>query len=244
MPRPNRKPAKFVVRTISALLPPDRREQILGDLEERFQGTRWGLRTLGYIRDANSILPRMLWREVKRFDTGPMTPARLPVELGEEAVHAEVEAFQHQEYCRYLFYFGMMNVISVLLLIPFVLKSGDPVAFLTLCGIFVALRFTADQHRRRGGGMVVPASASLAELVEFHRWALTRRRKFLRGLWYWKLLPLLTPWIVVRVVQGRADEMVGMLCLYLAVMVAVSWSAARRVQQGIDALPPTSALGG
>ncbi len=231
-------PPKFVVRTISALLPPDRREQILGDLEERFREARWGLRTLRFIRDANSILPRILWQEVKRFDTGPRVPARLPVERGEDAVRAQVEGFQHQEYCRYLFYFGMVNAISLLVLVPFALKAHNATAILPLMGILVVLRFTADQHRRRGGGMVVPAGDSLKELVAFHRRALMRRRKFLRGLWYWKLLPLLAPWIVVRVVQGRVDEMAGLLCLYVAAIVAVTWSAARRVQQGIEALPP------
>ena len=240
----NDAPPRWLSGLVGALLPPSRREQILGDLEERYRAADLVRARRQYLFDAVTLVPAVFWAGRHEWYIGGDAPPRLLLSSGPRGVRAQVEAFQQENYCRTLFYGGMIALVATLVLWQLVSRDHW-LPRLYLSFIVAVQLFTVYQHYRRGGGETVPAGASLPSLVAFHRRALQRRRDFLQTLWYWKMLPLALP-LLTNLALGRGSipaPVVTVACFALA------WTAARgqarRIRQQIDELErlPTAGAG-
>ncbi len=230
-------PPAFLQQFFGALLPPARREQVLGDLEERYRAATPSRALWQYLWDALLLTPAVFWRERRRWHISASAPPALRIGAGIDTVRRQVEDFQQETYCRLLFWGSAATLISVFLLVGLSL-THKPAARLFAAGFIALLMFTVYQHRKRGGGRAAPGDASLAELVAFHRRELARRREFLRTLWYWKILPMFLPTIVVALLKPAADTVGTLLCMagVLSATALASRRHAREVQQRIDEL--------
>lgn len=238
----NSGPPRWTSGLVGALLPPSRREPILGDLEERYRAADPARARRQYLFDAATLVPAVFWAQRHQWCLGGDAPPRLVLSSGPRGVRAQVEAFQQENYCRTLFYGTMIALVAGLALWQLISRDNW-LARLYLSLILAAQLFTVHQHHRRGGGEAVPAGASLPALVAFHRRALERRRDFLRTLWYWKMLPLGLP-ILTSLALRREGMLVPIVTL---ACFTVAWTAARgqawSVQQQIDELERTPGAG-
>jgi hypothetical protein len=241
----NGAPPRWMSGPVSALLPPSRREEILGDLEERYRAADPTRAQRQYLFDAVTLVPAVFWAGRHQWYISRDAPPRLRLASGVRGVRAQVEGFQQENYCRTLVYGGMMALGAALIVWPLVSRDNRLVR-LYLLFIVAALLFTAYQHYRRGGGQAVPAGASLPSLVAFHRRALERRRDFLQTLWYWKMLPLALP-LLIEVAFERSGGLGSVVTLTgcFAVALTAARGQARRIQQQIDELErvPTAGAG-
>lgn len=62
-------PPHILERLMAFLLPGPAREEVLGDLHERYRSP-WG-----YLREAGGALPRIIWSRIRRTADGPLTLA-------------------------------------------------------------------------------------------------------------------------------------------------------------------------
>jgi hypothetical protein len=228
-------PPRWMSGAVGALLPPSRREEILGDLEERYRAADPARARRQYLLDAVTLVPAVFWTGRRQWHIGGDAPPRLLLASGLRGVRAQVEGFQQENYCRTLFYGGMIAAVAAVILWQLVWRDNW-LTRLYLSFIVAAQLFTVYEHYRRGGSQTVPAGASLFSLVAFHRRALERRRDFLQTLWYWKMLPLALP-LLTEVALGRTGVLAPVASL---ACFASAWTAARRqagrIQQQIDEL--------
>jgi hypothetical protein len=231
----NAAPSRWMSTLAGVLLPPSRREQVLGDLEERYRTADPARARRQYLFDALLLVPAIFWSESHRWHIGGDAPSRLRLSSGRGVVRAQVEDFQQENYCRTLFYGSMATLAAAV--VAGAAATGDSWAAQLYCvAIMAALLFTVQQHYRRGRGEAVPSDASLPELVTFHRHALERRRAFLRTLWYWKMLPLALP-MVANVALRRSGTTIPVLVIVgFALALMAARGQARRIQQQIDEL--------
>ncbi len=241
----NGAPPRWMSGPVSALLPPSRREQILGDLEERYRAAGPTRARRQYLFDAVTLVLAIFWAGRHQWYIGGNAPPRLRLASGVRGVRAQVEGFQQENYCRTLVYGGMMGLLTAVIVWQLVSRDNWQ-GRLYLSFTVAALLFTVYQHFRRGGGQTVPAGASLPSLVAFHRRALERRRDFLQTLWYWKMLPLALPVLTaVALERGGGLGSVVALAGCFASALAAARGQARRIQQQLDELErvPTTGAG-
>ena len=233
----SRTPPKFIQRLLGLLLPPARREEVLGDLEEQFLAAPPSRALWQYLFEVVALLPSILYSLRRCLSPGVGVPTSLETGSGIAAVRRQVEEFQQANHYRWLFYLTCAVLISgfltwKLLLAHFWLQR-------IVIGGFVAIFLcTAWQHHVRGSGRTVPAGASLSVLVDFHRRELARRRDFLRTLWYWKMAPLAMPMIFALAVKRNWHTVGTLSCVVVcyALSAMVARRQARVIQQRIDEL--------
>lgn len=232
-------PPKWIVGIVEALLPPARREAVLGDLEERFRNARPSRAIWRYLMDAATVVPSayrgrgLHWR-VRAI------PECLPVGTGSAAIRRGVEQYQHDVFCRNFFNFG----ISALLCIAFGLRLffTDRALHSAACIVgIVATVYVVYQYQRWGGARVVPSGLSIPAIVRFHKGELLRQRTFFRNLWRSRVLVWI-PFILTLHLDSWTAH--GRLSLSsFAFLLAMGWSAliarttaARAFQAQIDVL--------
>lgn len=233
-------PNSWMVNLVGTLLPPTSREQILGDLEEVYRSrvTQTGAwrATFHYVLDAAPVVVVKLWDLRRNFNAGGCVPGAVPIGADSAILRRHVEQFQHENYCRLMFYTAAMSMVSVFVLVAVsysIYGTGRPLrpAVWIVLAVLGSFAFTVYQHFRRGSGHAVPSGLSGAELVAFHRTALARRRDFLRTLWYWKMLPLLAPHLGLMVWRREEPHVAPLLMI---VVLALTSLAARGQAQAID----------
>ena len=152
-------------------------------------------------------------------------------------VRSQVEEFQRENHCRFLFYSTLVTLIGAFLVWQVVFAHfWFPRLF---CSGFVALLFyTARQHHLRSVSRAIPEGASLPDLVALYRRELARRRDFLRTLWYWKMAPLAAPVLIMIAVKQNSKSMstaIWTLAIYALTNIAAR-KQAREIQRQIDEL--------
>ena len=236
------RPPNWIVGIVEMLLPPECREVVLGDLEERFHSARPTLAMWRYVFDAATVIPSayrghgLKWRLTA-------IPQCLPTSANSAVIRRGVEQYQHDVFCRNLFNFGA----SALLCGMFTLRMFFPDRFLhsTACvvGIAAAL-YAAYRYQRSGGARGVPSGLSLPALVRFHRSELVRQRSFFRNLWRHRVLAWIPFMLALHLDSWTVRQSLSLSAL--AFLVAMGWSAlaartfaAREFQRQIDDLDRT-----
>ncbi len=228
----NKTPPALVEWLLSQALPPSRRDEVLGDLQELFLAAPPSRALWVYLWEAAALVAPSILDSLRRcWSPGFGVPGALRAGADVAAVRGQVEQFQQENHCRLVFYLSCVSLLSAYATWRlFHASAWFPCLF---WGTFLAmLLFTVVQHHARGSGRTVPAGASLAMLVDFHRRELARRRDFLRTLWYWKMLPLGMPVFAILAVK-RDSRVVATVSLMVA-CYALTTLAARRQARGIE----------
>ena len=228
---PSNTPPRLLSALAAKLLPPERREQVLGDLEERFRAAPPARALQRYLFEVVTVVPAILFTQLRSWSAGPGVPRPLQLGSGVTTVRAQVEEFQHENYCRLLLYVSVSTLLSLFL--AWQMFSTDfwfgrlfAVAFIAI------LLLTVQQHSVRGSARSVPEEDSLPALIAFHRRELARRCNFLRTLWYWKMAPLAVPILVIFIVKRNSVALSTVL--WTIGCYALASFAARRQARGIQ----------
>lgn len=226
-----KRPPPFIQSVIGALLPPARREEVLGDLEEEYRLAPHHRALWTYLVEAAALLPSIFYRQWRDFSAGPGVPRPLPTGLGIDALRRRVEEFEQENHSRLLFYVTMVTLLSLLIASLMSLATWwFPRVFGS--GFILLLLYTAWQHQSRGSGRPVPAGASVADLVSFYKQELARRRDFLQTLWYWKMVPMGSPILVALLIKRDWDT--ASTAIWTVAFLALAYRAARRQASGIQ----------
>jgi hypothetical protein len=230
-------PPKSLQGFVGAFLPPNRREQVLGDLEEQYCSAPPRRALPRYLFEAIALVPTMLVTQKRRFFVGSGVPQPLPISSGIGDVRRRVEDFQHETFCRFLFYLGMISLICAWF--TWQMISTESWLARTVMGTFIATyAFTVWQHYVRAPAHAVPEEALLPALIAFYRRQLALRRDFLRTLWYWKMLPMAAPFLFILALKrdgNLASSGMWMVGIFLFANFAAR-KYARGVQERIDEL--------
>jgi hypothetical protein len=150
-----RVPPKIVQSAVGLLLPPARREVVLGDLEEQFRAAPPSQALRQYLFEVVHLLPSILREQLRCWSTGPGVPAHLRIASGIGVVRSQVEEFQKENHSRFLFYSTVITLVGAFLVWQVVFAHSW---FPRLFGIgFMALLFyTARQHYLRSVSRPVP----------------------------------------------------------------------------------------
>jgi hypothetical protein len=224
-------PPRFLQDFVGVFLPPSCREQVLGDLEEQYRAAP-PIRALPrYLFEAAAVVPAVQFTQWRRFFVGCGVPLPLEIHSGAAVVRQRIEKFQHETYCRFLFYLSMMSLISAWLAWRIVWAESWP-ARLIPAALIAAFQYTVYQHYTRSPSRAVPANVSLSLLIAFYRRQLALQRDFLRTLWYWKMLPIAAPILLLLLV--KPSWRVAGTALWMAGGFALSNLAARKQARGLQ----------
>lgn len=230
-------PPKLLQSLVAPLLPPDRREQVLGDLEEHFRAAPPSRALPLYLFEVVTVVPAILYTQLRSWSAGPGVPRPLQTGSSIATVRAQVQEFQYENYCRLLFYSSVCTLVSMILAWK-MFTSDLWLQRLVSAALITVFLFTLHQHYRRGSARAVPEGDSLPALIAFHQRELARRRDFLRTLWYWKMGPLAVSTVVVLLIKRGADSFPTALwtigCFVLTHFAA--GRQARGIQKRIDEL--------
>jgi hypothetical protein len=174
-------PPSWMQAAVSALLPPAYREPVLGDLQERFGQRGAGARWLGYVADAATTVPRVLWRQMRRIGTGrSLCAAGVPGNLRSRAEHLQTQIWIR----------NAAILVSVLVVTgSFLLNARGAWRFhesVILAMTIGWLGAVWQSYGTRGRSTSVPASLPWEELRAFHRRELRRQMDLgWRAFVYW-----------------------------------------------------------
>jgi hypothetical protein len=231
-------PPGFLQSLVGPLLPPERREQVLGDMEERFRAAPPSRALPRYLFEVVTVVPAILFTQLRSWSVGPGVPRPLQSGSGLATVRAQVQEFQYENYSRLLIYFSLIALLSFFITGMLMFKAERWSQRLIGGTVIAMFLFTAHQHSRRGSARAIPEEDSLSALIAFHRRELARRRDFLRTLWYWKMAPLALPVLIALLVKQNgktaSTALWSISCLVFASLAARC--QARGIQKRIDEL--------
>jgi hypothetical protein len=220
-----RNPPRWIEDLTAALLPPAHRQQVLGDLEERFREAPRGRATLLYVCDVLSIIPRLPWNQPWTLTARPVP---LPASITRESLRRTVDDYQRSVHCRNLYNFGVAFFLAVCFLVR-IMTPDRPLHKLACLAGIAAVTIWVRHYHRRGGAQPTPApDAPLPALIEFHRAQLIRQRDFFRRLWQSRIVAW-APFIVLLAADSiSARGRVGATAMIFAFAMVMSAAAARR----------------
>ena len=200
-------PPRFLTRVIETLLPPDQREQILGDLEERYLSRGAGMAAWwSYLRDAVSVVPPIVLRALRR--TYGIAPERLAQASARGSLRMEdpesvlrwARNYQQGQHARNLLLFLYGPIVLALTLAPSWRSPDSLWAWTVIAGMIGLYVDAALRLQRARFARAVPSEASTAALLRFHREEIRRQ---LDGAWWFAWLVTLIPCLGVAVPVGN-----------------------------------------
>ncbi|MEZ5398204.1 MAG: hypothetical protein R2729_00960 [Bryobacteraceae bacterium] len=224
-------PPRLLAALVAWLLPSERREPVLGDLEERFREGPPSRALPRYLFEAVTVVPAILYGQWRSWfaELGVPRPVRAGSRIA--TVRAQVQDFQREISWGLRFYSSVCALVSMRL--AWTMFTVDRWLPRLVCLAFMAVfLFTLYQHHRRGSARVVPEGESLPDLFAFHQRELARRRDFLRTLWYWKIAPIALSTLSVLIVKRGVDSLPA--ALFTAGCFAFVKFAARCQAEGIQ----------
>lgn len=239
-----RTPPRWLERTVSVLIPPTHREQVLGDLAElhRSRGVNANLRH--FLADAISVIPGT-WHK-KDPQVQKLARAGAGNDGPENSIRAHAEEFQMKVWRRNRNYF-LINLLTALMSVRNFAAAdrlGQQI-FWTCLGVIAA--FYILETVRFGGSRAVPYGLSAPQLAVFHIGQLQRQQYFLgRSSWSGSVF-----WIVLFTagIGSMANPSFPQIAFWLAfcgLLHFLVWldlqrkSEALRKEEG-DFTPPASA---
>lgn len=232
-------PPRWLSGLAASLLPPHRREQVMGDLEERFRSAGPWISYIQYFTDLITVAPRMVWRQRRDFRLRAV-PEPLRLGAAGDSLRQHVEAYQLDVYWRNLYNLVCATLLAALFNVRLLFPDHPFHRLACAAGVFAAI-YWAFHYQRSGAAHAVPAHAEDADLVEFHKRELARQRRFFRNLWRSRVLVWL-PFVaalnadrLIRAGELSATGLVFLAGMTLSAIGARTW-AAREFQRQIEQL--------
>jgi hypothetical protein len=233
-------PPKWMERVVGFVLPSDYREQVLGDLHERYRNPAQ------YAWDALRTVPLVIWSHTHRTFAMPNSPrpqtagggGMSPEDVRRKADHLRSKALRGT----------LWMFVAVVLVVALSLRIGTIHSLApSVTGFVLAIAvYLAFQVYRKRPGPKVPLNATLATATDFYRRELERQRDSGRKIWLWYVGPLLALMTAPIVAQfWKSDEAARwwnaapFICLTLIWGLSTSRLAqreAQRIQRELDDL--------
>lgn len=224
-------PPKLLMEFLSILLPPSRRQEVLGDLTEEYLLAPPRQALWRFLYEVVALIPSAVCGSLKAcWSPGMAIPAAFQATADVAIVRRKVEALQEANHNREIFYLSFVGLFGLYIASEIILAHAW-LPRLILITYSATLSFTAWQHHARGCGRAIPPNASVSELMNFHYRELVRRCDFLRTLWYWKWLPLGSP--IVYVIVVRFDKTTILTASWIFACFVIAHLAARNEMRSL-----------
>lgn len=228
------RPPRLLERTIEAALPPSRREDILGDLEERYRSSTGD--SLGYLKDVARVLPRLMADRLKGGFSNWSCPLNRLSVVGASA-DLRIRAAVYQDY---IWSRNLRAILATLILMAGVLLGSALDTRWTLPdagGIALAIGWACGTYQlyfRRGRANCIPPGLSPEQLRSFQRKELRRQMNINWNLHLYWILPAPLFLIAYGAAIAGAEVVASGFIVLAAILLQARITAPKRRRERLE----------